>query len=182
MEAAVTLFERFGFKKTTMDDIAREVHKAKSSLYYYFGSKEEIFKAVIENEKTLLQRRIQLSVEKENGTEKKLHAFIFERISLVKEYGKLFNIVFAEEYTYLSFINDARKSFEKFELLIVRNILKEGMERGEVRVLDLNMTAAAAVMAFKGVEAPLSHQVDKFDQELLVDTMVSVLFYGLSKQ
>ena len=182
MEAAVTLFERFGFKKTTMDDIAREVHKAKSSLYYYFGSKEDIFKAAIENEKALLQRRIQLSVEKEHGTKKKLHAFIFERISLVKEYGKLFNIVFAEEYTYLSFINDAKKSFEKFELLIVRNILKEGMERGEVRVLDLNMTAAAAVMAFKGVEAPLSHQVEKFDQELLVDTMVSVLFYGLSKQ
>ena len=44
------LFEKFGLKKTTMEDIAREVGKGKSSLYYYFPSKYEIFEAVVDQE------------------------------------------------------------------------------------------------------------------------------------
>ena len=36
---ASTVFSRFGFKKATMDDIARAAGMGKSSIYYYFKSK-----------------------------------------------------------------------------------------------------------------------------------------------
>src|ERR1700681_2045142 len=45
---ARALFEKFGLKKTTMEDIAKEIGKGKSSLYYYFPSKYEIFAAVVD--------------------------------------------------------------------------------------------------------------------------------------
>ena len=37
------IFSRYGFKKTTMDEIAKELKMGKSSVYYYFKSKEDIF-------------------------------------------------------------------------------------------------------------------------------------------
>ena len=46
IEAAGVIFERYGFKKTTMDDIAYAAGKGKSSLYYYFKNKEQVFEAV----------------------------------------------------------------------------------------------------------------------------------------
>jgi AcrR family transcriptional regulator len=47
---ASTVFSRFGFKKATMDDIARAAGMGKSSIYYYFKSKEDIFEAVVKKE------------------------------------------------------------------------------------------------------------------------------------
>ena len=50
IEAAGVTFSRFGYRKTTMDDIAFAAGKGKSSLYYYFKNKEEVFEAVVEKE------------------------------------------------------------------------------------------------------------------------------------
>jgi len=43
-EAAKELFFRFGFSKTSMDDIAVQSGMAKPTLYYYYDNKEAIFK------------------------------------------------------------------------------------------------------------------------------------------
>ena len=39
LEVAKALFEKFGYDKTSMNDIALHSHKAKGSLYYNFNSK-----------------------------------------------------------------------------------------------------------------------------------------------
>ncbi|HET6559677.1 MAG TPA: TetR/AcrR family transcriptional regulator, partial [Prolixibacteraceae bacterium] len=40
LKTAQEIFSKYGYKKTTLDDIANAVRKGKSSLYYYFTSKE----------------------------------------------------------------------------------------------------------------------------------------------
>jgi AcrR family transcriptional regulator len=51
LERASKIFLKFGFKKTTMDEIASLLHKSKTSLYYYFKGKEEIFKSIVKKKK-----------------------------------------------------------------------------------------------------------------------------------
>jgi AcrR family transcriptional regulator len=46
LAAALTLFGRYGFKRTSIDDIAREAAIAKGTVYLYFKGKEEIFRAL----------------------------------------------------------------------------------------------------------------------------------------
>ncbi|MBN2535129.1 MAG: helix-turn-helix transcriptional regulator [Spirochaetales bacterium] len=58
IDSARKIFARFGFKKTTVDEIANSIHKGKSSIYHYFKSKEEIFKDVIKKEYAYLKERI----------------------------------------------------------------------------------------------------------------------------
>ena len=50
LKIAQEIFSKYGYKKTTLDDIANAVRKGKSSLYYYFPSKEDLFQAVIQKE------------------------------------------------------------------------------------------------------------------------------------
>ena len=59
IEVAASIFSRFGYKKTTMEDIASAINMGKSSLYYYFKSKEEIFEAVVVHEAELLKKSLQ---------------------------------------------------------------------------------------------------------------------------
>lgn len=47
IEAALTVFARSGFAAAKLDDIAREAGVAKGSLYLYFETKEDLFRAVV---------------------------------------------------------------------------------------------------------------------------------------
>ena len=43
LDSAIELFNRWGYAKTSVDEIARAAHIAKSTIYYYFPSKENLF-------------------------------------------------------------------------------------------------------------------------------------------
>lgn len=47
--AAATLFLRYGFRKTSMEDIARAAKLSRQGLYLHFANKEAVFHAVIEH-------------------------------------------------------------------------------------------------------------------------------------
>jgi len=48
-KAALKLFARDGYAKTTMDQVAEEAELAKGTIYYYFGSKAQLFEHVLEH-------------------------------------------------------------------------------------------------------------------------------------
>jgi len=50
VESATKYFSKYGFHKTTMNEIAKHIHKAKGVLYYYFKNKEELFNEVLKQE------------------------------------------------------------------------------------------------------------------------------------
>ena len=49
LEAALGLFLRYGVKRTSIDDVAREANIAKGTVYLYFGSKSALFAAIAEH-------------------------------------------------------------------------------------------------------------------------------------
>jgi len=54
--AADRLFARFGYRRTSMDDIATEAGVAKGTLYLYFTSKEALFRALLARNVALAER------------------------------------------------------------------------------------------------------------------------------
>ncbi len=58
LRAAVTVFTRNGFVKTSMDQIAEESALAVGTLYRYFRSKEELFVAIVFDAMALMHERI----------------------------------------------------------------------------------------------------------------------------
>ncbi|MFR9750470.1 TetR/AcrR family transcriptional regulator [Nocardia sp. 004] len=52
LDAAVEVFSRRGFHDTSMDAIAAEAKISKPMLYLYYGSKDELFRACVQRERT----------------------------------------------------------------------------------------------------------------------------------
>ena len=57
-QVAAELFRKFGFEKTSMDDIASKAHKAKRSIYNHFSNKEELFCASVVSETDHIRQRL----------------------------------------------------------------------------------------------------------------------------
>ncbi len=49
LAAAEVQFSRYGFRRTSMEDIAKETGVSRASLYSYFENKEEIFRSLTEH-------------------------------------------------------------------------------------------------------------------------------------
>src|ERR1700736_7091998 len=47
LEAAVGVFARYGFRKTSMDDVARAAGVSRQGLYLLFANKEELFRRAV---------------------------------------------------------------------------------------------------------------------------------------
>jgi AcrR family transcriptional regulator len=48
LDAAIGVFARFGYRKTSMDDIARAAGVSRQGLYLLFSNKEELFRRSVE--------------------------------------------------------------------------------------------------------------------------------------
>ena len=48
MDAALTVFIRFGFRKASMDEVARAAGISRQGLYLHFATKEDLFRASVE--------------------------------------------------------------------------------------------------------------------------------------
>ena len=59
IEVARDLFAHNGLEATTMNDIAQASGKGRRTLYTYFRNKEEIYKAVVEEELERLSERME---------------------------------------------------------------------------------------------------------------------------
>jgi AcrR family transcriptional regulator len=49
LDAAVGVFARFGYRKTSMDDVARAAGVSRQGLYLSFANKEELFRRAVEH-------------------------------------------------------------------------------------------------------------------------------------
>src|SRR6201995_1626773 len=85
VDTARGLFKKSGFKKTTMGDIARSLGKAKSSLYYYYSSKEDIFEAVVYAEMDELLDQIHRETGKATSSKEKLIVYCRCRLEKLSE-------------------------------------------------------------------------------------------------
>ena len=67
VDAARTVFARRGFASGIMDEIAKEAGVAKGTLYLYFRSKTEIYKAVLDHDMRALKKNTLDRIEEAKG-------------------------------------------------------------------------------------------------------------------
>ncbi len=79
IQVAAQVFSRYGFEKTTIDDIGAALNLNKSSLYYYFKNKEEIFSEVVMNEAKLLIHDLHVKIGQVPGIDKKITYYMQKR-------------------------------------------------------------------------------------------------------
>ncbi|NVO19173.1 MAG: TetR/AcrR family transcriptional regulator [Bacteroidetes bacterium] len=177
------IFCKFGFRKTTMDEIAQAVRKGKSSIYYYFSSKEDIFQAVVEKEAALLNSALMKAISEADDPREKLKSYVLVRMRTISELANFYNAIKSEYLSHLEFIDQIRMKYDKNEIQVVEDILRKGVENNEFCIEDTSLAAIAIVTALKGMEIPMFWEKDAEEGiEQRLDSLINFLFYGIIKR
>ena len=179
VDVARQLFAKMGVENTTMNDIALASKKGRRTLYTYFKSKEDIYMAVVESELDMLSDMMKRVAEKNISPDEKMIEMIYTRLDAVKE------VVFRNGTLRANFFRDiwrvekVRKRFDAKEILLFKDVLREGVEKGVFRIDDIDMTAELVHYCVKGIEVPYirGHIGAKLDDETR-DKYVGNLVFG----
>lgn len=156
LKEAKKLISNFGFKKTTMDDIANACRMSKASLYYYFNSKEDIFREIIEEEGNILRSQLQEVLTSDLTPKEKLRRYAMTRFKFLRSLGLYYRTLREEYYNYFPFVERERKKFDEFELDALNSILLEGVKRGDFDIENPRLYAFMLLQAIKGLEYPIA--------------------------
>ena len=141
LEAATNLFAVYGYAKTTLDDIAKMLGMKKTSLYYYFESKEQLFREIItmeihghfaEQEK-ILAKKIKAS--------KKIEEILIELMYFVRQRAMKYSVRLE---TYLEFGRIIRTQFPELrarQLELLKKLIEEGIKNGEFKKVNAHNLA-----------------------------------------
>lgn len=179
IETASRIFSKYGFRKTTMDEIARLMGKGKSSIYYYFKNKEEIYEAVINHETEILRRELVKAISQADTPQEKLRRFVEVRMRIFIKLSNVYNAIRTEVVAHLGSIEKFRQKYDREEIHMLQDILQEGVDKGIFRVEDTLLTATAIATAMKGLEVPLFWSGVRKDTEERMADLLNVLFYGI---
>jgi len=173
------VFSRHGFKKTTMEEIARALRMGKSSVYYYFRSKEEIFEAVVLHEANVLRNELTAAIKSVESPVDKMRNYVFVRMKSLEKLSNYYNTIFDRNLDHFDFIEKIRARYDREELAILRLILYLVVRRKVFRIENSEYTALAVQTALKGLEVPLFWQKKELNIEMRLNAILDVLFYGI---
>ena len=173
------IFSKYGYRKSTMEEIARALGKGKSSIYYYFKSKEEIFEAVIDREVQILRDELTKAIKSTDDPGQRLRLYVTVRMRAFEKLSNYYKAIFNPDFDHFDFIDKQRQKYDHLEIALLRYMLWLGVKSGHYQISDTGLTALAVQTALKGLERPLFWERQRGGLEKRLEALTDLLFYGI---
>jgi AcrR family transcriptional regulator len=182
LRVADKLFSRFGFHKTSMDEIARIARKAKGSLYYHFASKEDLFKEVVSIEMINLRNQLSFIVNNPDLTSaEKVKTYLVTRMEILNTAANYHETLKADFFEHFHFIDDLRAELDTWEKENLKKMILQGVEMGEFDIIgDIDVLLDVFIMIIKGLEIPFFLQNKYVKYAPHFEGLIGILTKGLS--
>src|SRR5579863_8940121 len=95
LQAALRLYQKFGPTKVTMDDVATASGRSRTSLYYYYKNRDEIYQAVMEKIALSMAADIRQAVVAVDTLPDKIYAFCWTKIKASGDWKKVLTTMWA---------------------------------------------------------------------------------------
>jgi AcrR family transcriptional regulator len=187
IEAAQKRFGIFGVEKTSMREVAEDLHMSKGSIYYYFPDKENLYKAVIEKEQSQFLSVLGEELINIKDPSVLLQKYAMKRLSYFKTLLNLSRIRSDSFNDLKPLISGTILKFREKEKEMVVKILDEGKRIGQFKIEDTNETAMLFLDLLRGLRSAfLSNKklltIDDKEYNILskkVEALTDVFIKGL---
>lgn len=168
----------YGFKKTTMNEIAAKARIGKSSMYYYFKNKEDIFAEIVRIDSDHFRQKLNDAIQKAYSPQDKIMQYVRTRMLHLKELSNFYKTLTNEYLDHYFFIEQVREDFYHFENNILSELINEGIRQNIFEPCDVDVAVRMIAIAIKGLEYPLFVQKEQ-DLERESQQMMEIIFKGI---
>lgn len=183
LDAARSIFARYGYNKTTVDEIAKAARKGKSTFYYYYKSKEEIFKDVIDKEAQIFRMKLIESISTSTDPVTKIKNYIVTRLGYFKNLVNFYSVLKNEGDEHFIFIEEVRNKYDSEQLNIIKMIFLEAIQNNIIELDDVELASESVAVVLKGLEYHLMFGGEGASiEESKIDKIIDMIFKGIYKK
>ncbi len=186
MDVAREHFARYGYKRTVIDEIVREVGIAKGTFYLYFKSKDQLFFELVHQLHCEMMDLFQGLLDREVSVEERLRLIIEMSFQAFEDYPLMARLIADDpEFRVVTKLME-QPSVQGEMTRVIRNaqaLLKAGIANGELRE-DLNLDVVPLVVGmlkflhyYTGLAA--LHGVSR---KQFIDGLVDLVLNGLLRR
>ena len=142
LAAAANRFAAFGYRRTGMAEIARQAGVAAGTLYRYFDSKEEVFRAVIRDLHDAWLARAHAAARPPGTAVERLARLGEASVEFYRE-NSLINSVFRrdDEIIFAPLIEELHEQLLRDNVALIADVIRDGIREGTFRAVDPERTA-----------------------------------------
>ncbi len=187
LEIATRVFSKYGYSKTSLDEVAEEARIAKGTIYYYFKNKQELFLNVVTAQAELFISEIRRELKEQKGFENKLKYFILAAITyFCNDMQVWFEGLNSLPFNFGDELGDFHQKISGHMLDILQAIIQEGIAEDMIakdiphdrlmQVINDWFLVGNAPLMFSDFDA-LLERIER-DHEILVQ----LIMYGIVKR
>lgn len=189
IEAAKGLFNRLGYAKTSVDDIASTLGMKKSSLYYYFKNKEDIFMCAFKNDWESNFRAFESIADQESNPADKIISYTTQSLNYYKhvviQHKIPVKVLVETRNLYRDFVNQINHGGVDF----FQNCLQDGINDGVFKPCDVSKVASSIALVKYSIQYdqftafiyayPKEEDLEKIENDILF--VLRLILDGLTK-
>lgn len=180
LDKAQERMERFGFKKTTMDEISKDCKISKKTIYEHFADKEDMFKCLLLRES---HKTIEILFSQIGDVSDPLEKIVLLTRKAISYFNQdhFITRILKDDDLLLAFINRKYHEIIDEEIIsIIAQIIREGKQQGTFRDVDERMVAYAGFKLFQAFSYARTgllrkEQDEQYYTEVLIDFLVNAL-------
>lgn len=185
IEVARQLFIKKGVENTTMNDIASASDKGRRTIYTYFKSKRDIFNAVIEKETDQLLLSLRAIISRDMPASEKLADYIDCRFETMREIVSRNGSLRAGFFRDVRKVDRVLKVISDKEVSMLREILADGVMKGEFEVADISRKAVILAHMLHGLDVSYirdSLAMQGIDKRMMLHYLCELILNGIKKR
>ena len=182
INAARELFKNYGFKKVSMDEIARKAGVTKRTVYKYFASKQDLLKFFINEELINMKKIIEDTEKKNSDFFECVHECIF-RLLQYKHKRKFLKVILEEaevlkDEKITKEISVIDEQIQKY----IKEKLKYAVKEKYIDVANIDIAALLIYKMYIALMFDWSETYKKLDDKVIADSILKFVLNGISRK
>lgn len=142
LKTALKLFARYGYKKTTLEDVARDLGMTKSSLYFYVTNKRELYEMAVKHAFKEWQIVVVKAMSHEDDVVEKFKVMCTHSLAYLQDQDDFRSILMKDHAIFTLYpAEDRFYEINKGTIKLISDVLLEGIKQNRFYKMDVQLTA-----------------------------------------
>lgn len=141
VDAATKSFSLFGYKATTMDQVAKLANVGKGTIYTFFKNKEELFNEIMVSLLQDMEDAANKSIEPGLTFKDNVHQALYSMLEFRIEHKLTIKLFQEDRDIGTPVVQEAMQKMENVILTFIKDKIKSAIEKKEIKPCDPELTA-----------------------------------------
>ncbi|MEF2095013.1 TetR/AcrR family transcriptional regulator [Peribacillus simplex] len=180
LEAATKSFSLFGYKATTMDQVAKIANVGKGTIYTFYKNKEELFKEIVQRLIEEMKYEAEQSLDDQLSFFENLHRAVYRILEFRQQHQLSLKLLQEEREIGTPAVQEMVNEMEEAIVSYIKEKLKIAIDKGYIQPCDPEITAFLMLKMYLALIFDWERNHAPLDKEEIAELFKIYLFKGLS--